>query len=239
MALWILLVALRRPRRSLIGTALLLLWFFGTPIFADLLLSSLEDQYPYRTDDKCPQADAIFVFGGMLGLRGYPGDGIAWNEAAERFGKAVDLYKARRSPVLVLSGGAERYEGGPDEGELLKAHAITLGIPARAILVTPETFNTKDEAKQLCQLAEANQWKRVLIITSAYHMPRAMQLIAGCPAECVPVPVAFSTPEPHSSWAYRRIDYFLPQAHALFFSELALREYLGIFLNWIYRIARD
>ncbi len=231
-AILILLATLRWRHRSLIAAALLILWLFGIPAFSDRLMSSLEDQFPYCSDETCPKADAIFVFGGMLSLRDHSGTVIAWNEAAERFDKAVNLYKTRRAPILILSGGPQRYKGGPDEGELLRARAVALGIPSDSIIVTGETFNTKEEASLLRQLVAFRRWRRVLIVTSAYHMRRAMLLSAGCFAELIPVPVAFTTPDPKTSWAFRRPDYFLPQAHALLLSELALREYLGILIDW-------
>lgn len=101
-------------------------------------------------------------------------------------------------------------------------------MPADAIIVTHETGNTKDEAYAIAQLAALKRWKRVLIVTSAYHMPRAMRLSKDCPAELIPVPVAYETPDPKTSWAYKRPEYFLPQAHGLFLSERALREYIGM-----------
>jgi uncharacterized SAM-binding protein YcdF (DUF218 family) len=223
-----LLAALRWRSKALIATPLLLLWIFGTPAISDPLMRSLEDRFPYRSNQECPKADAVFVFGGMLGLRDHRGSGIEWNEAAERFDRAVELYKAGRARMLVLSGGPERYHGAPDEGELLKSKATALGVPDAAIVVTHETVNTEEEAHAIISLVALQGWKRVLIVTSAYHMPRAMRLSDDCLAELIPVPVAYETPDPKTAWAYKRPEYFLPQAHALFISERALREYLGI-----------
>jgi uncharacterized SAM-binding protein YcdF (DUF218 family) len=236
-AIALLLAALRWPRNKLLVAApLVLLWIFGTPVISDRLMSSLEDRYPYRSDQDCPRADAVFVFGGMLRLRDHPGAAaIPWNEAAERFDRAVDLYKSGAAQLLVLSGGAERYPGGPDEGEILKARALTLGVAERAILVTPQTFNTEQEASALKQLAAQKSWKKVLVVTSAYHMSRAIRMSVGCVAQLIPVPVAYETPDPRTSWAFRRPEYYIPQAQALFISERALREYLGIAAYTVWR----
>jgi uncharacterized SAM-binding protein YcdF (DUF218 family) len=110
-----------------------------------------------------------------------------------------------------------------------------LGVPDGAILVTHETLNTEDEAKAITQLATLKRWKQVLIITSAYHMPRAMQLTEDCLTELIPVPVAYETPDPKTSWAFKRPEYFLPQAHALFVSDRALREYIGMLFYSVVR----
>ena len=103
-----------------------------------------------------------------------------------------------------------------------------MGVPGGAIIVTHETENTEQEAGAITQIALLQRWKRVLIVTSAYHMPRAMRLSKDCLAELIPVPVAYETPDPETSWAYKRPEYFLPQAHALAISERALREYMGM-----------
>jgi len=233
-ALVMLLAALCWRRARLIVAPFLLLSLLGVPVISDRLMQSLEDRYPYRSNEQCPKADAVFVFGGMLGLRAHPGVGIGWNEAVERFDRAVELYKTGTARVLVLSGGAERYQNGTDEGELLKKKAIALGVPDGAILVTRPTANTEEEANAISQLVARKQWKRVLIVTSAYHMPRAMRLSADCLADLTPVPVAYETPDPETSWAYKRVEYFLPQAQALSVSERALREYMGMLVYAVF-----
>ena len=227
-SLLLLAAGLTCRRWLLIAMPMVILGSLGTPAVADLLMRSLEDQYPYRTVAECPRADAVFVFGGIVGVRNYADEGIAWNQAAKRFDRAVRLMNADKARMLVLSGGPEGYEGGPDEGELLKKEAVALGVPGEAVLVTESTMNTKDEAKILCQLATLQHWAKVLIVTSAFHMPRVMQLSKECSAQRISVPVAYETPDPGTTWAYKRLDYYIPQAGALAVSERALREYLGM-----------
>jgi uncharacterized SAM-binding protein YcdF (DUF218 family) len=224
----LLLLGLRWRRRLLTVLSLLILYVFGAPVTADFVMRSLEDRYPHRSPTQCPQADGIFVFGGMLSLRGYATAGPDWNEAEDRFDKALSLYVGGKAPLIVFSGGAERFEGGPDEGDILRNEALRRGIPDEAILVTPRTWNTESEARILCSLATERKWKRVLVVTSAYHMPRAMLLSARCRAERMPVPVAYQTPAPNTSWAFRRPEYYFPQGRALAISETALHEYWGM-----------
>jgi uncharacterized SAM-binding protein YcdF (DUF218 family) len=226
----LLLFGLRWRRRLLTLLSLLILYVFGTPVTADFVMRSLEDRYAHRSPAQCPQSDAIFVFGGMLSLRGYETAGPDWNEAEDRFDKALSLYGAGKAPLLVFSGGPERFEGGPDEGDILRNEALRRGIPDSAILVTRKTWNTESEARILCSLTRERKWKRVLVVTSAYHMPRAMFLSAKCEAERVPVPAAYQTPAPHTMWAFRRPEYYLPQGRALAISEAALHEYWGMSL---------
>lgn len=228
-SLLLLTAALKWRLRILIAAPLLILVFFGAPVSGNWLMRSLEDRYPYRSVADCPRADAVFVFGGMLGPRDRPDGSIAWNDAAERFDRAIRIIKAGKAGVLVFSGGPIRYEGGSNEGELLKQEAVARGIPEQAVLVTGTTMNTKSEATDICELAARMHWRRVLFVTSAYHMPRAMHLSNHCAAERIPLPIAYRTPDPSTSWAFSRVEYYMPQAQGLLTSELALREYFGLF----------
>jgi uncharacterized SAM-binding protein YcdF (DUF218 family) len=108
-------------------------------------------------------------------------------------------------------------------------------VPDGAILLTRATSNTEDEANAIRQLIARKHWKQVLVVTSAYHMPRAMLLSIDCLANLTPVPVAYTTPEPGSSWAYKRPEYFIPQAQGLFIAERALREYIGMLVFVVLR----
>jgi uncharacterized SAM-binding protein YcdF (DUF218 family) len=231
-----LLAALCRRRKRLIVAPLLLLSVLGAPVISDHLMRSLEDRFSYRSNKECPKADAVFVFGGMLGPRSHQGADIEWNEAIKRFDRAVELYKTGTARVLVLSGGAGTYEGGPNEGELLKKKALALDVPDSAVIVTRRTANTEEEANAISQLVAWKHWRRVLIVTSAYHMPRAMLLSTDCLADLTPIPVAYETPDPGLSWPYKRPEYFIPQAHGLYVSERALREYMGILVYTVFHM---
>jgi uncharacterized SAM-binding protein YcdF (DUF218 family) len=88
--------------------------------------------------------------------------------------------------------------------------------------------NTAAEADALAGFAALLHWKRVLLVTSAFHMPRAMRLFRGCPAEVIPVPVGFQSPAPGQPPADAGLTRYLPQSEALAHSERGLREYLGI-----------
>jgi uncharacterized SAM-binding protein YcdF (DUF218 family) len=227
-SLLMLMGALRWRKRVLVAIPLVVLWGFGTPAISDPLMRSLENRYRSCAVQQCPQADAVFVFGGMLGPREQPGGDVEWNDGADRFDRALALYLAGRVSVLVLSGGEPRYPGGFGEGELLRRVAVQRGVPNAAIIVIPDADNTAAEADALSEIAAAKHWKRVLLVTSAFHMPRAMRLARRCSAETVPVPVGYQTRDDKPAGGGAEFIYFLPGAEALFQSERALREYLGI-----------
>jgi len=187
-------------------------------------MRSIENRFPPVSTSQCPVADAVFPLGGILPPRFDPAHPLELGEPGARFQRALELYFASRAPTLLLSAG-KRNRGVPAEGEVLRQAAISRGVPAGDLLMTRETPNTAAEADALREIATARHWRRVLVVTSANHMWRAMRLFRTCPVEIIPVPVDYQSGPPS---APASIGDVLPQAGALAQSERALREYLGV-----------
>lgn len=102
----------------------------------------------------------------------------------ERWLEAVDLYKEKVSPQVFLSGGAiepavallrERGISYPRDAELARNAIIQLGVPAAAVHVIPQALdNTAQEAAVTREIAVAQHWKSVLIVTSKFHTRRSL-----------------------------------------------------------------
>ncbi len=213
--------------RAWIAAAAMVLFLFGMPAVGDVLLRSLERRYPYMAVEACPQADAIVVLGGILQTRRQPFELVEWSEAADRFERGVELYSAGKAPALVLS---RVRTGRPDrpltEGHYLRDAAIRRGVPERAIILTREVVNTASEAEAVGQLARERGWKSVLLVTSAFHMPRAMLLFRNRGLAVHPVPVDYQSGDLESGEF--SIHGYIPQGDGLARSDKALREYLGM-----------
>lgn len=220
-------VTLCWPRRRVAVVPLIALGLFSWPPFADTLLGSLEKQYSQRTVEQCPPSDAAFPLGGILTESSALTSPDEFTDAADRFERAVALYQAGRARVLVFSNVRPPAPGLPGEGERLRQIAIGRGVPASAIMLTAETINTASEADALSVLARQQNWKRVLLVTSAYHMPRAMRLFRNASAEIVPVPVGYEARNSQLHGTGFIPDRWMPQAGALLHSERALHEYVG------------
>jgi uncharacterized SAM-binding protein YcdF (DUF218 family) len=215
--------ALRWRSRALVAAGLAVLLVFSTPMVGGALTRSLERRYPRMPVDRAPNADAIFPLGGMLDNPGGPDEPADLNEAGARFERALQLYFAGRAPVLLLSAAWRRLPGPPSEGEILRGMAIARGVPPGAILITKPVPNTAGEADALREIAASRHWRRVLLVTSAFHMWRAMRAFRRCPVELVPVPVGYE----EQSQPFN-IERLAPDARALSRSERALREYWGM-----------
>lgn len=220
-------------RRFLVWISLALLWVLSLPVVGDALMHRIEMPYHRLQVERVRQADAIVVLSGMLQqLDGAPlGE---FGEAADRFEGGIDLFKAGKAPVLVFTGGQMPWQ--PDaapEGELLATRAQLRGVPAGSIRLTSVVANTAGEAVATAALlgVSPGKSKRIILVTSAFHMSRSLMLFRAAGFEVEPYPVDFrATDQKHRMTL---LD-FVPDANGMYFSSMALREMIG---RAVYRFA--
>ena len=209
----------RRCRPAAIGCAVLaaLVWAGTSRVFSDALLAPLE--HAYATPAK-PQGDVIVLLCG--GFKGGSNPFSASERLApgtlERAAAAFKLQKATGLPLLI-SGGAP-FSDEP-EAEATAAYLRELGLPADKIIAETASRDTRENAFYSLKLCGERGYKKIILLTSAYHMPRSMLLFgkAGA-AELVPFPVARRSGGPNFSTDY------LPGGGLE--ARLALNEYLGL-----------
>ena len=107
------------------------------------------------------------------------------------------------------------------EGEVLKEYVISNGIPTENILVTKDVKNTTDEAVAVKELISPS--KRIILVTSAYHMYRAKRLFEKQGFEVIPYKVDYK------AVGYNKITItdFLPSAGNIGLTETGMREILA------------
>ncbi|RYH08219.1 YdcF family protein [Tropicimonas sp. IMCC6043] len=217
-----------RATRALTSLLLALILAIGTLPVADGLLASLESRYP--ANPPVENVTGILVLGG--GER-WPRHGQPQvNEGGERFIEAISL--ARRFPEahVVFSGGSGALR---DLGTVPGKSAETAELIFRGAGIAPErlTFenasrNTAENAAFTLDLVTPTQGDTWLLVTSAFHMPRAYRSFerAGWPG-LVAWPVDFrAAGGVHLGW-------FLPEN--LLGLDIALKEYLGLVVYGVTR----
>lgn len=232
-ALVLLTMALMLRRRWLVVSAVGVLWVFSTGLIALLLWRVVEAPWQRQAADTAPRSDAIVVLSG--GSHAAPGAAriIEW-EDPDRFLAGVALYKSKRAPLLLFTGGQNPFHPGlPPEGELYTSKAVALGVPRAAIAMTPVVRNTAEEAGAIRQLLLRPQ-PRVLLVTSAFHMQRARRLFERQGMIVVPFPVDFKARASWSGSLWRDPLQWLPNSRSLDDSSRALRELLGrlVYRSW-------
>ncbi len=180
-------------------------------------------QAPYRRIDPFAQGtfDAVVVLGGGVEVR--PDGRPELTVAGDRVVLGVRLWRAGRAERLVTTGPFVPVEGGGSTSYAAATAAMweQLGVPAAAIVVVEGPLTTTDEVRALRDLAVRSRWRRVGLVTSAWHLRRAMRLCARAGLEVTPLPADALRPPP---WELR---WLVPQEVGFWRVQAACWELLG------------
>ena len=221
-SLMILVVAiLLRSRRIGVG-GILILVFFSSPFVAAQLTKFIEKDNPPVTIESIADADAIIVLSGMLHHSFINGtSNYDFRNATDRLFAGIKLAEAGKAPELIFTRGKLPWSTGRPEGEILAEKAAEFGIDRARISLSPAAQNTEQEAAGLSRQLD-RQKQNIILVTSAFHMPRAYDIFTAYGFAVTAFPVDHRT----SSKTITAQD-FIPQAGALYSSSKAIRELIG------------
>lgn len=205
--------------------ALAIFWLSAMPIFANWLVGTLERQYPPNSA-ALPKAELAIVLGGAVSAPKAPHPTPELYDASDRVWYAAHLYRSGHVKRMVVVGGQLPWEqAAQPEGEVIRDMLVTLGVPSEAIMVGTSSRNTYENATEAASILRGIPLDRVLLVTSAAHMPRALAIFrkAGFPVE--PAPCDFRASDRLTGTA---LDW-LPQASAFAMTSGALREWIGYY----------
>lgn len=225
----VLFIARRRKTGLLVaGCGIAWVVFWALPASSLWAGGRLEQLYPHTLPDALPQVQAIVVLGGNTANNRHN-----WFEpydvdtASSRVDTAALLYHTQRAPRIVLSGAA--LDGSLSEAEMMSKILQQKGIPEHAIMLEKNSFTTYENAVYTQRLLDKHDMNRVLLVTSALHMPRAMavfrkQGITAIAAPSRPQIVVPSDPT---------FSFWQPSARALSASRSIIKEYAGLLVYWL------
>lgn len=193
--------------------------------FADYLMGTLEKDYPPRALSVTTRADAIVLLGGAIRGDTHMGTLGDLNQQADRLVYAVALYKAGKAPRIVVTGGGE-----PDarsEAAIMYDLLQVMGVPARAIVQEGRSRDTYQNALYTAVVLNNLGIRKVLLVTSAFHMRRSEALFAAQGIEVIPAPTDYQR-----LIATGAVPAWLPSVSALWRTTHAMHEHLGY---WVYR----
>lgn len=195
------------------------LYIFSIQITGDLLIHSLESKYiPPQTT----KGDVIVMLGAgaTSDTNDLDGRGELSGVGANRLLTTARLYKQTKLPIIV-SGGAVFKDSG-NEAEIAKRQLISLGIPKNKIILENKSLNTEQNALFTKKVMKLKRLKHPILVTSAFHMERAVLNFTRLGIEVLPYPTDFQTNQNISMYPSK----FIPDD--LMNIRLALKEYLGI-----------
>jgi uncharacterized SAM-binding protein YcdF (DUF218 family) len=218
----VILIGLIKNKKKLIYLAIGLLYILSTPIFSNNFFKIIEGSEYRKPISAIDSADAIVVLSGMLEINEV-GDStyVEWGDP-DRFFGGIALFKAGKAQKLIFTGGKMPWDKvKKTEGEVLREYAISNGIPSENIFVTKDVENTADEAVAVKELISPS--KKIILVTSAYHMYRAQRLFEKQGFDVIPYKVDYKA---ERNKVTTIID-FLPSADYLKNSETGIREIIG------------
>jgi uncharacterized SAM-binding protein YcdF (DUF218 family) len=164
----------RRVGARLMIASLLGLAIAGFSPLGNALLLPLEQRFPPWTATQ-GAPDGIVVLGGAImpeisAARGAP----ALNEAASRMTAIAELARRYPGAKIVFTGGSGTLFAGPAEADSVLRLFASFGIAPERVTLESRSRNTIENVRFTKQLAQPNAGERWLLVTSAYHMPRAI-----------------------------------------------------------------
>lgn len=189
------LILLRKKRKAgitLLSITLVTFYIVSTPVVSNNLIGLLEI-HPALTDEEIEEkkADAIVVLGaGRYGdAPEYNGDTISeFGLVRIRYG--AFLHKKTGLPIITTGGTGFAKAGAPSEAQLMK-QSLQNDFGISNIFTENESLNTAENARFTKQLLDKHGFKRVYLVTHAWHMPRSVDIFKANGINVIPAPTGF------------------------------------------------
>lgn len=180
----------RRLASWLVVTSIVLTAVVGWSPLGNILILPLEQRFPPWNSSHGPPNGLVVVGGAITPDVSAARGAVALNEAAERVTAAAALARRYPNARIVYSGGSNAVLADRiPEAPFAVAELEALGVAHDRITAEEQSRNTVENAVFSRLLAQPKPGERWLLITSAYHMPRAMAAFraAGFAVEAYPV----------------------------------------------------
>jgi uncharacterized SAM-binding protein YcdF (DUF218 family) len=206
---------------------LLVLFLASVPVVSNWIFADLEKDNQRLQLSDVPNADAIVVLSyGMYWVKAKQDLVAEWTDP-DRFLGGIELFKAGKAATLVFTKGKYSWQAGDEtEGDVLKHYAQMMGVPNHQILLSDVAENTQQEAEQVRKILPSRA--KIILVTSAFHLPRAKRLFQQAGFDVFGYPVDIKTQE-----AKLTPMSFFPTAGALAGTHLGLQEHFARLYYWL------
>lgn len=164
----------RKRKRIFLITALIILLFFSNGFILDEFMRAWE--MPATKYENLKKYDYGIVLSGLATYDTYY-ERLDFKQSADRLFQAVELYKRKYIRKIFITGGSGSILNDDfQESKHLKEYLIRIGIPEKDILIEVNSRNTNENAVETAKiLLQKNKNAGFLLITSAFHMRRALK----------------------------------------------------------------
>ncbi len=198
-----------------------LVYLLSINYVGDLLIASLESRYLPPT---VVSGDVIVMLGGgaTADTPDIEGQGQLSGQAANRLLTVARLQKMLNVPVIV--SGGQVFDDSGKEAIIAKRMLTQLGVAADQVITEEASLNTAQNAQYITKIIEQHEFKQPILVTSAFHMERAILHFDQQNIVVQPFPTAYLA----NVRSIVNFNKFIPSSSAFDNSCIALHEYLGI-----------
>lgn len=222
----------RIARAANLGALLLAVIVALTPA-SDYMLRGLEDKHHAPADLDLNAVAGVIVLGGAQGDGDIAAERGTYllNSNAERMTEVLALRIRNPELKVIASGGSGRVaQQGWREPEINVAFYTAMGLDPDSIIMEGKSRNTFENALFTAELIPDHEDRPWLLLTSASHMPRSVEIFRARGIAVIPYPVDYKAHMP--SWSLSIIN----PLGRFQTASLALREYIGI---WYFRLLQS
>ncbi len=176
-------------KRILLVDALLWLAIAVAPT-GDWFMRPLETRF--TAPDNVSDATAIVVLSGAEQLAMPAGLAGEYRDGAERMLTGIALARRLPGARLYLVGGLQNQDGVRDI-DIMRHTALAMGVPDHQLVLVSDSRNTFENALMVSRRLRADGRTRPLLVTSAYHLPRAVLCFEAIGTPVIPLPVDYRT----------------------------------------------
>lgn len=175
-----------------LGVPAVLIFLIGSTPLVDALVARAE-RPQLRTDmDSLAEADVVVALGGGFYVSENDMFGFALSAGGSRVLTALELVRRGKARALVLGGsGPLAGKPGVAASSLVQEWVLASGMTTVAVTNLGLCANTHDEALRFKALSAQRGWRKVILVTSALHIPRSVAVFAAQGIAVVPVACDF------------------------------------------------
>lgn len=227
----LLMIKLKREKLAFLSVflAFFILYMFSITPVSTALVRSLEMRFlPIKPGSV--KASSIVVLGGPGRPKVYPRQFVEFGEGGERIFDGIRWWKSGSARYIITSGGGIDFiMMGQKEGDDLKALITEFGVPENFVISENKARNTYENAIFVrAAMIEKGMPLRIVLITSAIHMPRSYAIFKKAGFDVIPAPTDYIVDNYRFNWFA-----FMPRADNIHLSTQAIKEFFGIFSYWI------
>lgn len=213
----------KKTGRVLVIAGIVVLYLLSTGPVSNLLIRPLENDYPPLKDRTTDAAAVVVLTSGIKDLSHLGLGAVAGSGSLGRLAEGIKIYKENEGMQYIVVGGmGDPVRPTVSFGLVLGREAVSLGVAGEDLLVEDKSMNTYEGAMNLSEILKHRDNRKIVLVTSAFHMPRSVGFYREAGFDVVPAPTDFM-----GDSVVFGFNLMVPSAGALGRSSTAMYEYIS------------